>query len=139
MYCTQADILERITAELLAQLTDDVDGDTIDSDVVSRAIADADSVIDGYVGKRYTLPLSTVPPVLLKASTEISIYNLYSRRMGAPDEWRTRYEDNRSWLKELAAGKVTLGVESTESTPKGAPVEMSSNERQFTRDKLKGF
>ena len=73
-YATQADILDQLDEDILIQLTDDADtGDVVD-DVVTRAIADADAEIDGYCGKRYSVPFDTVPPIIRKFAVDIAIY-----------------------------------------------------------------
>lgn len=138
-YCTQADILERLDEDTLIQLTDDEDAGAVDPAKVDRAIADADAEIDGYVGKRYTLPLAPAPNLLRKLSVEFSIYNLYSRRLGAPESWRTSYEDGRRLLENLAKGLVSLGVNEPNGTPSAQPVEIESQPRAFSRDLLEDF
>ena len=138
-YCAKADILERISSDELARLTDDANGTTVDDNLVSRAIADADAEIDVHLAVRHSLPLPSTPTVLLKLSTELAIYHLYSRRMGAPDFWRTRYEDGLKMLKLIAAGKISLGLRTGAEPNGGDAVEITGNERQFTREKLEGF
>lgn len=139
MYCSKADILERLDERLLAQLTDDDAGTTVDDAKVERAIADAQAEIDGYVGTRHQMPLSPVPDIVRKVCVELAVYHLYSRRLGAPEEWRTRYEDNRRWLEQVAAGRVSLGVDDPQGTPAAAPVEADSRPRAFSRELLRDF
>lgn len=139
MYCSQADILERISQEDLARLTDDTDGQVIDESVVSRAIADADAEINGYVAVRHRVPLDPVPELIRKLSVELAIYHMYSRRVGAPEEWRTRYEDNQSQLKALSAGKMSLGVGDPDTPPVSPPADVQSRPRIHSRDSLEDF
>ena len=47
--------------------------------IIDEAIADADGEIDGYLAKRYRVPLSPVPKVINKFSKDIAVYNLFSR------------------------------------------------------------
>lgn len=140
MYCSQTDLLERINQATLISLSNDEDSPTeVDASVVARAIADADAEIDGYVGTRHTVPLSPVPDLVRKMSVELAIYHLYSRRMGAPEEWRKRYEDNVRLLRDVSAGKVSLGEDDPSSTPVAKPVTYDGQERVFNRDTLKDF
>ena len=139
MYCTQSDLLERIDQATLISLTDDADSGGVDASVVARAIADADAEIDGYVGTRHQVPLSPVPDLIRKMAVEIAIYHLYSRRMGAPEEWRKRYEDNVRLLRDISAGKVSLGEDDPSSTPVAKPVIYDGEERVFSRTTLKDF
>jgi len=89
-YSTQADILEQLSEAHLIQLTDDAGAGTVDADVVSRAIADADAEIDSYCATKYDTPFTTVPAVIRKLSVDMAIYNVYARRMAASYRfWRS--------------------------------------------------
>lgn len=44
--------------------------------LIDEAIADADGEIDGYLAKRYAVPLAPVPKVINKFSKDIALYNL---------------------------------------------------------------
>jgi len=139
-YSAKTDILEQLDEDILIQLTDDHDAGVVDDDVVTRAIADADSEIDSYCGKQYAVPFSTVPPRVRKLSVDIAIYNLYSRRKGAPESREKRYDRAISFLKDVAKGLASLG----EDDPDGSPAESNTpdidqSDRIFTRDKMKGF
>jgi phage gp36-like protein len=136
LYCAQEDLLERISEALLIELSDDGETGQVDASVVARAIADADAEIDGYVGTRHQVPLSPVPALIRKVSVELAIYHLYSRRMGAPEEWRQRYQDNVRLLRDVAAGKVSLGADDPSSTPVAKPVLYGGQARVFDRDTL---
>jgi phage gp36-like protein len=139
-YSTQSDILEQIDEDVLIQLTDDDDAGAVDADMVTRAIADADALIDGYCGKKYTVPFSTVPSLVRKFSVDIAIYNLYGRRKGAPEDRRNRYKEAVEFLKGVAAGNNSLGEDDPEGPDADAPEMSTSNpERIFTRDKMSGF
>jgi len=139
MYCAQDDILERLPEETLIQLTDDAEAGQVETSVVARAIADADAEIDGYLGKRHPVPLNPVPPLVRKLSVELAIYHLFSRRGGAPDEWRQRYEDNRRLLENVAKGLISLGVADPQGTPQPAAPQLTSQSRVFTRETLGSF
>jgi len=139
-YSTKADILEQLDEDVLIQLTDDADAGAVDDDMVTRAIADADSEIDSYCGKRYEVPFSTVPERVRKLSVDIAIYNLYSRRKGAPESREKRYDRAISFLKDVAKGLATLGEDDPDSTPaESHKPDIDQSDRIFTRDKMKGF
>lgn len=139
MYCSQADILERLPEETLIQLTEDAGAGTVDAAVVARAIEDADAEIDGYLGSRHQVPLSPVPALVRKISVELAVYHLFSRRGGAPEEWRQRYEDNRRLLENVAKGLVTLGQSDPAGTPAPSPAQVESQPRIFSRPGLEDF
>lgn len=106
-YATQPDLVTRFGTAELAQLTDHVAGATIDTAVIARALADADAQIDLALRKRYTLPLASVPEVLVRLACDIARYLLWDVR--ANEQVRTRYKDAVALLDRIAAGDVLLG------------------------------
>jgi len=139
MYATQADILEQLDGDILIQLTDDADAGTVDADVVTRAIADADAEVDGYCGKRYPVPFSTVPPIIRKFSVDIAIYNLYARRQGAPDDRKDRYNNALKFLTNVSKGLISLGEDDPDATPASEAPEIDSEDRIFDRTTMEDF
>jgi len=103
-YCTLTDLKLQISEAFLAELTDDSGSDplVVDENVVNRAIADADAVIDGYCESSYTVPFDSVPDLIRKISVDISIYNLYSRREGVPADRKERHTVALTLLDEIA-------------------------------------
>ena len=65
-YVTQQQLVDRFGERLLLQVADRADppAGTINADVVARALADTDAMIDGYLAGRYILPLAATPPLL---------------------------------------------------------------------------
>lgn len=139
-YVTQTDLTARYGERLLVSLTDrgDVALGTIQQDVVDRAIADTDAVIDGYLTGRYALPLVTPQPLLADAAAAIAIWKLHTY---APDpKIEADYKEALRTLREIASGAIRLsagGVEPAGSAESGA--RMTDRERPFTADNLKGF
>jgi phage gp36-like protein len=58
---------------------------------------------------RYTLPLSPVPDVLEKLACDIARYQLLENT--EKEIVKERYDNAIRFLKDVAAGKVTLGVD----------------------------
>lgn len=140
MYCEITDITTTIGEASLIELTDDANTGEVDEAVVTAEIVNADAEINGYCGKKYSVPFATVPALIKKYSVDITIYNLYSRRRGAPEDRRNRYKDAIAFLQGISAGKNTLG----ESDPDGTPAStdaptISSSVRIFSRTKMEGF
>ena len=133
-YCTQADIQKRIGEEDLVALTD-YDGDGIpDSEVVARAIEDADAVIDSYLSVRLTVPVSPVPEVLRTRAVNLAVYFLRLGRDSATEDVRRQYEDDVEWLKEVVSGNVSLGIEPSAAEGDRAPgVHYEGQSRIFGR------
>lgn len=139
-YHTKADILKQIDEDVLIQLTDDDDAGVVDDDIITAQIARTDALINGYCGKRYAVPFTTVPEVVNGFAVDISIYGFYGRRKGAPEDVRNRYKDAIDFFKGVASGKNSLGENDPEGSTADAPQMSTSNpERIFTRDKMKGF
>lgn len=137
-YCTLADLLEQIASEDLVGLTDDMGLGAVSSAVVDRAIADADATIDAWLQARYTVPFTVVPPIIRKASVDMAIVSLYSRRGIDPPEIRLAMErEARRFIEKAAAGAVSLGVSTTKSTESGRYV--SAPDAVFGADTLDLF
>lgn len=105
-YATQSDLTDRFGAVELAQLTDRTNGAVVDVAVLGRALADADAEIDSYLATRYTLPLASTPPMLVRLAADIARYRLFDDR--TTEAVRQRYQDAVSLLKRLASGEVRL-------------------------------
>ena len=96
--------------------------------------------IDGYLRRKHTLPLATVPEDLKAVCLEMVHYKgqLKSPSGVVTDPIRNSYRDCVRWLEQLAEGKVDLGIEPqpTENSDRGP--EVDSNERVLTQSRLRG-
>lgn len=136
-YCTQSDILKQLDEVILIELTDDAGDGEVDSDVVDRAIADADEEIDSYLSVKYSLPFSTTPNLVRRMSVVIAICNLYARRADTTPE--TRKEDCeriRKDLDRIARGTMKLDVpDPSVDSDHGVEVTTSKSDRKFSMGK----
>lgn len=105
-YATQVDLVQRYGAQELAQLTDPVASSAIDAEIVARALADADAEIDARLGGRYTLPLATVPVLLVRMACDIARFYLWGD--SASEAVRARYTDATKLLDKIATGLIPL-------------------------------
>jgi len=125
-------------------LTDDtVPPAVINADNVSRAIADAGELIDGYLRGRYTLPLDPVPGLLNTLAADIAVWRLYARRANIePMEGvKERYKNALKLLEQIRNGLLSLGagaVTTTESAS-GTVNVSTPGDRIFTRHTLGGY
>lgn len=113
---------------------------------VEEAIADADAEIDGYLAKRYDVPMSPAPRVLNKFSKDIAVYNLMSR-IGIDEQDRdktylNRYNAAIKFLEGVAKGNISVGAGGSGDTQeqaaqKGFRIEHS--ERLFSRETMRGW
>ena len=135
-------IKDRIPEERLIQLTDDGQLGVIDETIVAAAHLTAYGVVNGYCGVKYSVPFSTVPPLIPELEADIATYLLYKRRVDeVPESKRQAYEDAISFLKDVSKGVSSLGVDPAPAQPTagGAASNKTTNDRVFTRDKMKGF
>lgn len=139
-YATQADIMAVYGEDALVIVADRAGDGEIDAAAVNQALAAATSLIDAHVGVRYMTPLATVPDLVRDLCIDITLYKLATEGNGLTEEKRTRYEDALSLLKRIADGKANLDLPLPEARPKSAgAVIVSSQPRQFGRDRMRGF
>jgi len=106
--------------------------------VIDRAVADADAEIDGFVGSRYTLPLpEPVPPVLVPIACDIARYRLYDDAV--PVIVRQRYEDAIARLRDIAAGRLSLGIDPAPAASSQGSVAVRAPARIFGADQLRDY
>ena len=138
-YATAADIQERYGEETYLLSFDRLSDGSIDADAVTKALTAATSEINSYVGARYDLPLATVPDILVQYACDIAIYRGSDQAKTLTKEKRKRYEDARDWLKLVAAGKATLGLDEEPVSVGGGPQLITDNDRTWTRGKTRGI
>lgn len=140
-YATQQDLIDRFGEKELKQLTDraNVPPTTIDDTIVGRALSDATELADSYLGKLYVLPLSTVPPALVKACADIARYYLHGK--AAKDTiLEDAFKQALAWLEKVAKGLVTIPAEGVmPAEAGGGSIRAKPNDRVFTRDSLRGM
>lgn len=139
-YTSISQLTDRFGERALVALTDrgETATDTIDTDVVDRALADADAQIDGYVGVRYKLPLAEVPPLVADLAQVIAYYKLH---VYEPDpKVRADYEDALKLLRDISRGAVRLPVADAEPEGTGGSgVQITDRDRPFDEDNMTGF
>ncbi|RVA07642.1 DUF1320 domain-containing protein [Mesorhizobium sp. M7A.F.Ca.US.002.01.1.1] len=141
-YAVKQDLIDRFGEKELRELTDRTNRPptTIDDTVVGRAVNDATALIDGYIAKKYSLPLVTVPDILVKVAADLARYFLHGKAADKDSPVTAAYNQAVAWLKDVAKGLIELddGGEAPEPAGGGA-IKTSAPNRVFTRDSLKGF
>lgn len=139
-YTTQVQLEDRFSTQLLISLTDrgEISTGVIDTDVVDKALASTDAVIDGYLKARYQLPLSAEQPLIRELAEVIAIYKLHTYQ---PDEKIGQdYKDALASLKKIADGTIQLSAAGVAPADTGAGgARVTDRERPFTESKMKGF
>lgn len=141
-----------VNADLMAATLTDADRSQWSADetavadaalaTVQDAIDDADSLVDGYLAKRYSLPLAKVPGVLVVWARAITRYLLHKDRKALEndDPIVRDYRDALKALGLVAEGKLSLGADdpTTGATALGE-VKFVSNGTVFGRDQMRSF
>ncbi|MFN7003755.1 MAG: gp436 family protein [Roseinatronobacter sp.] len=139
-YATLDQLKDRYSERMLVAITDRAEppAGEIDAQVVNRALADTDAMIDGYLAVRYRLPLASVPALVVDLAQMIAIYKLHPY---APDpKIEEDYKGALRALSDISTGKIRLSVEGAElSGHTGSGARMTDRERPLTADNLKGF
>lgn len=149
-YSTRAEVREMIKDGALNSIVGDEFRDQpakmaeLVEPLIDTAISDADGEIDGYLAKRYAVPLAPVPKVINKFSKDIALYNLFSR-MGIDEDrsekiFLTRYNAAIKFLTLVAEGKVSIGTDGDD--PASAAVTgftVKSSPRLFSRGQMSGM
>ncbi|WP_242415085.1 gp436 family protein [Sphingomonas panni] len=139
-YATPADLTERYGMDLLVQLADrgSVPTGVADSVVVTKALTGADATIDAALSVRYSLPLASVPEVVVDIALAIAIYKLH--RFEASKKIEDEYAQALKDLDAIAAGRRKLDVAGIEPKTSGSGgVVTNDRPRDMTPDNLRGF
>ncbi len=138
-YASQQNLTDRFGNDELLQLTDRATPPTgtIDATVVAEALADADAIIDSYIGKRYDLPLASTPIRLIAVGCDLARYSLY--KDDPTETVAARHTDAIKWLRDISTGAAVLDVAGSPPAAAGDQVRISAPARTFTKTTLGGF
>lgn len=131
VYLSESQFERRFGQQELADLT-------AEGNVYGQAEAEAASLIDGFLASKYTLPLASVPQIVVGWAGDITRYKLWDER--APTEVRERYEAALKQLEMLAKGLIALPPDAN-GVSSATPVTFSgySWERIYTEESLQLF
>lgn len=138
-YLDQTGYEERFGAAELEQVLS-----TDDSLTLARAIADAQSIVDGYLAavpaRAFAVPLVSTPARISEITADLTRYELHAKKV--THEIKRRREQAIAFLEALVAGKQAI----PELLPDaGAPATLVSGAeafaepRVFTTDSLTGY
>lgn len=139
-YATKQDLLDR-DEQMLWNFAVDRTTDELNDVWINQALDQADEEINSFLGRRYVLPLPTVPGMLNKVAITIAFYWLADRDQQATNLLEERYKMQLETLREISNGKRELGLPTIEAPTESSvgKVELiQENERQFTRNSLRG-
>ena len=145
MYCTADDILTTMSREDLITLTnaDATTARDIDVEYLNKIIADSEKIIDGYIASRYSLPFTTVPPLIKRICKELTFCNLHTFGNYSDTDKasviKKRYDEAIAMLKDIAAGILLLGDNAQPQSGVEGSASFSSRTRIYTDDFLTKF
>lgn len=139
-YVTKQDLIDR-DEQMLWNFAIDRTTNELNDTWINQALDQADEEINSFLGRRFVLPLVTVPGILNKVAITIAFYWLGDRDNQVTELLEKRYKDALTTLREIATGKRELGLPTLEAPAESSvgKVELvQDNERTFTRTSLKG-
>lgn len=138
MYAELPDLVRMYGEQTLITLTDKDLNQAINVDVAEFALANASQTIDSYIGGRVDLPLKSPPLVLTRHCCVIARYFLEGHF--ATEQARKDYEDSIKFLRDVASGLVTLGLDkNAEAVENENLVQFETGGTVWGRKQSKGF
>jgi phage gp36-like protein len=135
-YCTRNDIESLYGAQHLETLVAaDVDMDA----AVARACEAASAMIDGYIGRRYPVPLTAVPSVVRDYAVDIACWKVAPSHARLTDEIEKRAKAAIRYFEDVGSGKANIaaleaavgGVGGEVASISDDGAAFSSNRRRF--------
>lgn len=140
-YASKQDLIDRDEG-MLWNFALDRETNTLNDTWINQALEQADGEINSFLGRRYILPLATVPGMLNKIAITIAFYWLADRDQQATNLLEERYKMQLDTLREIGNGKRDLGLptlDAQEESSVGKVELVQDNERLFTRKSLGGI
>ena len=106
---------------------------------IEQASSESDGLVDGYLGKRYALPLASIPGILVTWARAITRYKLHGDRItdANTDPIVRDYKDAIKFLTLVAEGKFSLGIDDPSAQGSGpGEVQIHAGHKVFGRDFL---
>jgi phage gp36-like protein len=138
-YCTYADMVKKIPANVLISLSNDTSGSvSANSAVIAEAIETADNEIDSYVGIVYGVPVTPTPPLLNDLSAKMAIWNLHLRKYFDSTVWKETYINCQKILLRIAEGRLVLN-DAVADTSDPSGVATATRAQMFTQERWDTF
>jgi len=113
--------------------------DEVDEKIFGGCANAASEEIDGYLRRRYAVPLSPVPDKVQQLAVELTLYYGYKRRKAISQQIQDGYDRAVRWLRDCSSGSVDLGLEPPPSTNVDREISTFGDTRVMTDARLKGI
>jgi len=145
-YITNTDIQERVGAAAYLQLADDNLDGVADAVVVDEARLGAEGEVNGYLARRYQVPIDvTARPelagVLASITLDLAELRLRARRPPVPQPMLDAGRQAIDWLQRVADGRIDLpaAAELPANPSHGLTAKTRGAKRVLSRDELADF
>jgi phage gp36-like protein len=144
MYITVEEFEKALSPTLRRVLSSENDGLQNDT-VIEETIKQASSMIDSYVGYRYTIPLTYVGEQVKSVCSDIAIYRLFNRRNAVTDEIIGNYKLAIQFLRDVSQDKALIegaslkGSDYDTETINNVYAKSCSDEAKFDEQNLSGW
>lgn len=136
-YATLTDMLAQFGEREVIAIADRNRDGVVDQAILDAALDRASTKMDSYLAARYSLPLASVPGVLVEVCCDICRYNLCGTEVVETDVVRLRYKDAIKTLEQLRDGKLDVGLTLAGQAVVDIPsVQISGGGRAFSRSRL---
>lgn len=139
-YATRDDLVEAWGADTVTRLS--TRGGQDPADVVARALDYAGGAVDAQLGVRFALPLESTPVVLRDVVVDTALGRLAVSADLATETILDREKRARTTLREIAEGRMSLGLPARTPGESPRPVlarVQGGGSKLFTRDELRGL
>lgn len=116
IYATPQDVIDRLGVREATAISDRNATGTPDIAALTSALALAQDEVNGYVGRRYAIPLQTsaglvavVPSMLTRLVIDIARYRQTGTEIMETEAIRNRFKDAIKVLEQIASGLISLG------------------------------
>jgi phage gp36-like protein len=137
-YATTTDLISRFGEAHIARLStaEGASVVAVDSARCDQAIASAAAFADSYLRAQVTVPMTSVPTVLVDMVCDLARYNLASSNGRVPtDEMSKRRDIATAWLRDVSSGRVQLADTVPSAGAQGG--RYSDRDRVLSNDSLR--
>ena len=126
------DFVKRVGLDEVTRMTDASGAGRVDRDLLTAALADAQTIAEPFLAGRYALPLAAVPPLVALVVADLARERLYPNT--APDGVARAATAARKTLERVQDGSLPLpiaGAAGPAEAPGDAPIVISPGRRAY--------